>query len=169
MKALPRVSIVRQSALSARTVLLITLAFLAALISGPIVSASPARAESFPSVLTAEKTFISKINYSRSAKGLRKLAPRGDLTLNARAWAKKMAAGNTLKHNPSLTYQVRNWSWVGENVGVGGNVSELHTAFMKSPGHRANVLHSKYSEVGVGVAYGNGRMWVVEVFRRPMS
>ncbi|GMA86960.1 hypothetical protein GCM10025868_22100 [Angustibacter aerolatus] len=56
---------------------------------------------------------------------------------------------------------------VGENVGVGGSEAGLHSAFMHSPGHRANILSKDYTQVGIGVAFGGGRTWVAEVFRKP--
>ncbi|MGL5858995.1 MAG: CAP domain-containing protein [Angustibacter sp.] len=147
-------------------VLGLALALVVSVLGGLIAPAS-AQAATYPSVTSAEKGFVSKINASRSSRGYRKLTVRSDLTTVARNWAKRMASSKTLRHNPNLSSQVRGWHYVGENVGVGGSVSQLHTAFMNSPGHRANVLHSRYTEVGIGVAYGGGRMWVVEVFRRP--
>ena len=63
-----------------------------------------------------------------------------------------MASSNTLKHNPNLTSQVKGWHYVGENVGVGGDVSSLHAAFMASAPHKANILDKDYTQIGVGVA-----------------
>ena len=79
-----------------------------------------------------------------------------------------MAGSSRLYHNPRLTSDVTNWRWVGENVGYGPSVASVHTAFMNSPAHKANILDRDYTEVGIGVVVANGRVWVAEVFRRPM-
>jgi hypothetical protein len=57
---------------------------------------------------------------------------------------------------------------VGENVGYGPDALAVHVAFMRSPGHRANILDRDYSEVGVGAVVRGGRVWVAEVFRQPL-
>jgi uncharacterized protein YkwD len=116
---------------------------------------------------TSEKAFVSRINDARGDAGRRTLSTSSDLTAIARTWARRMASSNTLKHNPNLTSQVKGWRYVGENVGVGGDVASLHRAFMDSKPHRANILDRDYTQIGVGVATGNGRLWVVEVFRKP--
>jgi hypothetical protein len=81
-----------------------------------------------------------------------------------------MASSQTLYHNPSLTSQVQNWQAVGENVGEGPTVSDIHNAFMQSPEHRANILDHDFTQVGVGVSVDkNGIIWVTEDFRQPMG
>jgi uncharacterized protein YkwD len=117
----------------------------------------------------SEQQFVSSINSARASVGRPALATSSELTSVARSWAAKMASSNTLKHNPDLTSQITNWRYAGENVGVGGNVPQLHQAFMDSPAHKANILDRDYTQVGVGVVMGGGRMWVVEVFRTPAS
>jgi hypothetical protein len=99
----------------------------------------------------------------------------GDLQSIARSWSQHMASGHcsgsdSICHNPSLTSQVHNWRVVGENVGVGPGVSDIETAFMNSSPHRANILDSDYTEVGIGTAVGkDGRVYVTQDFRRPMT
>jgi uncharacterized protein YkwD len=63
-----------------------------------------------------------------------------------------------------MSRRVTNWSILGENVGVGGNVNSLHQAFMNSPAHRDNVLFGQYRHVGVGVKMDGDTMWVTIVF-----
>lgn len=117
----------------------------------------------------SERAFVSSINDARHDAGRRALSTSSDLTSVARAWAERMASSNVLKHNPNLTSQVTGWRYVGENVGVGGDVTSLHAAFMASAPHKANILDTDYTQIGIGVAMGHGRMWVVEVFRKPSS
>jgi uncharacterized protein YkwD len=73
---------------------------------------------------------------------------------------------NRLYHTPSrkLRYRVTRWNLLGENVGVGRSVKSLHRAFMASPGHRENVMYSRFQHVGVGVRKDPDRIWVAIVF-----
>ena len=115
----------------------------------------------------AEQTLAQRIDQARTARGVRALDTRAALVEVARDWAGKLARSGVLRHNPSLTSDVENWQVVGENVGYGPDVRTVHAAFMDSAAHRANVLDRDYTQVGVGVAHRDGRVWVVEVFRRP--
>src|SRR5437764_6364372 len=117
-----------------------------------------------------ESQFIADTNSARASNGLAHYAVSGDLTSVARCWAAHMAARHELAHNPSFTSEVCCWSHIGENVGVGGSVSAIQRAFMASSPHRANILSSSYTQVGIGTARGSdGRLYVDELFRRPTS
>jgi uncharacterized protein YkwD len=45
---------------------------------------------------------------------------------------------------------------IGENLALGDFVSDKDVvdAWMASPGHRANILNTHYTEIGIGIAYG---------------
>ena len=45
----------------------------------------------------------------------------------------------------------------------------LHIAKKTVDRHRANILDSRHSQVGIGVASGHGRVWVTQVFRQPVD
>jgi peptidoglycan hydrolase-like protein with peptidoglycan-binding domain len=144
------------------TLAITTLALaLAAVLTGAL-TAAPAGAT------TAEDGLTARLNGARSDQGLPSLATRSDLVTVARAQAARMADSGTLYHNPNLTTDVTNWRWVGENVGYGPDALTVHVAFMQSAPHRANILDRDYTEIGIGAVVVNGRVWVAEVFRRPM-
>jgi uncharacterized protein YkwD len=128
------------------------------------VGATPAHAAS-----SSASYFVSAINAQRSAHGRAKLVVSAEMTWAAQRWAAAMARSNRLYHNPRLASSVSNWRVLGENVGVGPSASSLEAAFYASPEHRANMLDREYTEIGVAVVVVNGRMWVAEEFRRPMS
>ncbi|MFP5218319.1 MAG: CAP domain-containing protein [Actinomycetes bacterium] len=111
--------------------------------------------------------FVARLNNARAAAGLAGLVVAGDLTTNATAHSQRMASSNTLYHNPNLATEVTNWVALGENVGYGGSVASIHDALMASPGHRANILSTTFTEVGVGTVWSGGRLWVTQVFRKP--
>lgn len=129
-----------------------------------LVTATPASASA------TESEFVSRTNSSRASAGLRAYVVRSDLTAVARRQAARMASAQRIYHNPNLTSEVRGWRSVGENVGRGGSVSRIHSAFMSSSSHRANILSTSYTEVGIGTARGgDGLIYVSEVFRRPTT
>lgn len=51
-----------------------------------------------------------------------------------------------------------------ENVAEAESGEEAHMALMASPGHRANILDSRYNAAGVGVVARNGRLFVTQDF-----
>jgi uncharacterized protein YkwD len=126
------------------------------------VTAAPAGAT------TVEQRFTRMLNHARMAHDRPRLSTHVALTRVARQQAHRMADRGRLYHNPNLTSDVRNWRWVGENVGYGPDSASVHAAFMASAPHRANILDRDYTQVGVGAVVRNGRVWVAEVFRRPL-
>lgn len=64
---------------------------------------------------------------------------------------------------------------LGENLALGNFAGDqgVVTAWMNSPGHRANILNTHYTEIGVAVGYGKfqgSNVWIaVQVFGRPAS
>ena len=56
---------------------------------------------------------------------------------------------------------------VGENIFHASSVmpERAHSAFMRSPGHRENVLDGRFRRCGIGVHIApDGRFWVTEMF-----
>ena len=50
------------------------------------------------------------------------------------------------------------WSWWGENIAWGyPTPREVVEGWMSSPGHRSNILNAKFADLGVGVAFVNGK------------
>ena len=117
----------------------------------------------------AEAEFVRLVNQERVSRGLPSLRVASDLVRVSRNHSQVMANASDLHHNPNLGSDVTNWRRLTENVGVGSSVSRLHSAFMASSGHRANILDSKVTEIGVGVEVRNGRIWVTKVFRLPAT
>jgi len=63
------------------------------------------------------------------------------------------------------------WEAYGENVAMGQrSAAEVVSAWMKSPGHRANILNPRYTELGIGYALdAAGRPYYAQLFARPRS
>lgn len=78
----------------------------------------------------------------------------------------RMANNHSLYHSCCLTHDLRNVKWFvwGENVGVGTNVFGLFKAFMASPDHRANMLDTRFTHVGIGFHRHGHILWVTMIF-----
>ena len=137
-------------------------AALAMTISTMFVGLAPATAAVDPG--SAEAQFVDMINSERTARGLNALTVDPALTNGARAQANAIRDAGRLFHNADLGSVTSGWSWIGENVGYGFDVANLHSAFMNSAGHQANILKSGATHVGLGVVVDGSTIWVAEVF-----
>ena len=99
-----------------------------------------------------EGDIFSAVNSARSSAGLPAYSYAGDLAAAARGQAERMAASGELYHNPNLASEVGGWSRIGENVAFAGDWRSAHDVLMNSPDHRAQILDSGYTQMGVGTA-----------------
>jgi uncharacterized protein YkwD len=129
--------------------------------SGALVGAAPAGATA-----TRAARMVEKINNARVNHGLRPLRTSPDLMAAARAHSSAMSGQGLIFHTASFS-SLCCWDAIAENVGMGYSVRGLHSAFMHSAPHRANILDRRMRQVGVGFVSSNGRLWVTEIFRSP--
>jgi len=55
----------------------------------------------------------------------------------------------------------------GENIAHHATIEKAQAAFLSSPGHRRNILHTGYTKVGVGAAKDqNGHVYLTQIFVR---
>lgn len=140
---------------------------LAIALASTLMSIDPAAAATSTEEL--ERELVAMVNVERAKHGLGALAVRSDIVTVARAHARTMATQQRLHHNPDFSRQITGWQRVSENVGVGPNLDSIHKAFLASPGHRANILDDRVTEVGIGIVTANGRIWITQNYRRPSS
>lgn len=114
---------------------------------------------------SATGDLLSLTNADRSRYGLSSLTIVADLQAYAQGWAEAMMSAGQLSHSPDLD-PVSNLRVVGENVGQGPTLTDIESAFMASPAHRANILWPDYSEAGVGVVWDGDEFYVAVVFRQ---
>ena len=106
----------------------------------------------------------SRVNGTRTSAGLGKLTIDDTLVNKAQAWAERMAAAGSISHSHLADGAGDNWSTLGENVGMGATVEQVHSMFMNSPAHRDNIVNGRYDRIGTGVAQAGGRLYVVQGF-----
>jgi uncharacterized protein YkwD len=143
--------------------LLAAIGAVVALAPALVLVASPASASSDPA-----SSLVAATNQARAAAGVASLSVSGDLAAAATRQAQTMAASGLLYHTPGLSSVICCWVVLGENVGEGPSAARLHAAFMASPEHRANILRTSFTQIGVGYAVDHrGTLWVSEIFRQP--
>jgi uncharacterized protein YkwD len=124
------------------------------------------------SAARAERELFASVNDVRQAEGLSPLRWNESLAVAARRHAVVMADRGTAMHafegEPSLSARVKqagvHFSWLSENVTQGPTAIFIHTQFMHSPAHRANILDRDMDSVGVGVVEQGGQLFAVEDF-----
>lgn len=118
---------------------------------------------------------IALVNDERAKSGLNSLTANAKLTAAAAAHADDMAVHSFFSHTGSdgassadrATRAGYNWSAVGENIASGAtSPAQVMDLWMNSSGHRANILNSNFTEIGVAVDTHGGLLWV-QVFGRP--
>ena len=112
----------------------------------------------------AEADFTNRINALRSSRGVGAVGTHSVLTAKAQAWAQHMADTGCLCHSNLPDGVTVGWRKLSENIGRGPSVASIDTALVNSPLHYANIVDGAVHWLGVGVAYGNGQMYVAEVF-----
>jgi uncharacterized protein YkwD len=125
-------------------------------------------------------TLVELTNADRAGNGLGDLAVNPVLQKAAQMKADDMAAKGYFAHNSPEGITPWHWfkeagygfSFAGENLAVYfSDSAELERAWMNSPLHRANILNSYFTEIGIATAKGayQGRetVYVVQEFGRP--
>lgn len=105
------------------------------------------------------------VNDSRATNSLAALTINATLSQKADGWARTLAQNCSLSHSDLTASNPYNWKRLGENVGYGGTIEQVHDAYMKSPGHRANILDNRFNYIGTASVTGtcNGRTLVFTV------
>jgi uncharacterized protein YkwD len=110
------------------------------------------------------------LNRERARHGLPKLHAQRSLRHAASSYAHLMVRRGFFDHvspgGSTMTQRIertdylrgaRGWA-IGENlawgVGSAATPARIVTAWMRSPGHRANILNGRFREIGVGIAKG---------------
>lgn len=118
-------------------------------------------------VLTYEKQVTDLVNKERTKRGLNPLTYDWELSRVARYKSQDMKDNNYFSHT-SPTYGTPfqmmksfgiTYKTAGENIARGYNTPEsVVNGWMNSSGHRANILNSTYTRIGVGYVK-DGNYW----------
>lgn len=111
-----------------------------------------------------QQDVYDRLMADRVAGNLPTLRLRRDAQTKAQQWADKLASENRLYHSRLADGISVKWCSIGENVGYGPSVQAIEDAYMDSPGHKANIVSTKWNGVGVGYAVNGKRIFTVQVF-----
>ena len=116
------------------------------------------------------RAVLCLLNQERTRRGLPRLRMNERLSLAADRHSRDMVRRGFFSHDSlggasfvdrirrtGYLSSARSWT-VGENLAWGtgnrGTPAQILNAWMRSPGHRANILSSRFREVGIGVSEG---------------
>ena len=140
-----------------------------------------------PETASAERALFDAANRERTAQGLPTLRWDDSLANAARNHALLMAQRNTLSHQfpgeAALQDRARlggaRFTEIAENVAEGPTAEVIHSSWMHSPPHRANLLDPELTAIGIAVVAtsprdasgfgGNGMLFAVEDFSQSVA
>jgi uncharacterized membrane protein required for colicin V production len=120
----------------------------------------------------AAEEIFDLVNRSRIEEGLDPLAWSAPLGAVGDGHATEMYLQGYFSHTSPTTGLVADrmagagipFRIVGENLALAATARTVHEGLMDSPGHRANILGSGFTRVGIGVIRGPLGLMVVQVF-----
>lgn len=124
------------------------------------------------SISAEEQNMIDQINQERANVGLAPLKVDLRLVGVAQTKANDMKTNGYFSHtSPTYgsPYDMMKMAGVqyysaGENIARNISVDAAMAAFMSSAGHKANILNSGYTHVGVGIVYSSSGSYYVQEF-----
>jgi uncharacterized protein YkwD len=130
-----------------------------------VVLPASAFAENRTRLRTPAEVIVAAMNRERAARGLRPLRLNPRLSLAAGDRIKDMFAKNYFAHvapdglEPFFWAKHRGYRYrlIGENLAVGYSGTAVVNGWMKSKGHRENILKRGFEEVGIAIADGAPR------------
>ena len=142
----------------------------AALCPGVASAASCADTHLIPTRVNSDRieaATLCLVNVQRARHGERALRPNADLNRSAAAHSEDMVARNYFDHTSpageTLLDRIKASTYlppragyvVGENIALGtmqlATPGAIVASWMKSPGHRANILNADFRDSGIGV------------------
>lgn len=131
----------------------------------PVTSQKPAPQ---PAGQSAQQV-LTLVNKERTAAGLKPLQLDSCLSSKvAQPWAETMSRAGRIWHQnmSNISKQCPGNRSVAENVAMGQtSASSVMDSWMRSPGHRRNIMSASYTKLGVGVAKdSHGRLYWVQNF-----
>lgn len=120
-----------------------------------------------------EEKMANLLNQDRLRNGLAPLTLDAELCRIARIKSADMRDGGYFAHESPTYGDIRAmlrqfgyaFSAAGENIAHHANVDKAQAAFMSSSGHRAAILSSAWTKVGIGIVTdGNGFIYATQIF-----
>mgnify|MGYP000896708615 CR=1 FL=1 len=118
-----------------------------------------------------EQKVLNLVNKERRSQGLSALSLSAEAQQAARVRAKEIVSSfSHTRPNGTSCFTVLNeigakYTSAGENIAKGQKTPEqVVEAWMNSPSHRANILSSKYTKLGVGCYFNGSNTYWAQMF-----
>jgi uncharacterized protein YkwD len=148
--------------------------------AGMVAPQAPAEEPKAPPKLELseqEKTLLELTNKARVAEKLPPLKPNAALFQAARSHSANMAKQDKLEHeldgkrvSDRASAAGYDWDEIAENIAYTdeGSAEEIVNGWLKSEGHRKNLLNPDVTDIGLGVAKNaKGEWYYTQVFGKP--
>jgi len=150
--------------------------FLLALLCTALITQTAHAAPQRPPTI-AEQYLLSMANQERTQRGIQPLVWDAHLAAAALQHAQRMVQQNAISHQfpgePDLQSRAASanarFSLIAENVAIAPTPQVLHTSWMNSPGHRANLLEPHENAIGIAVLQSGGYLYAVEDFSEQVA
>ena len=138
-----------------------------------------AAAEPEPPLAAVERAVVDKVNDARRERKLPPLSPDPALADIARRHSCAMAEKGFFDHtDPGGASMAERLAQAGKRyLAAGENIARIETrgdpaaravaGWLKSPGHRENMLSPRFSATGVGACRGGRGVYFTQLFLRP--
>jgi hypothetical protein len=134
------------------------------------------RAQNGARPAAAEQLF-ALANQSRSQDGAGRLQWDRTLAAAALRHCEQMVREHALSHRfqgePDLTARAAatgaHFSLIEENIALGQYAAQIHEGWLRSPGHRRNLLSPEVDRVGIAVIEAGGDMYAVADYARAVD
>ena len=138
---------------------------------------SPVAQSQMPPRNESERELFDLLNKERSENELPELKWDDALFKAARKHALLMLDLNIMEHQlpgePGLDERLTNagarFTYIAENIALGKDSMTIHDGWMRSPGHRANILNPRITAVGIAVVQGTAGLFAVQDFSRAFT
>lgn len=126
-----------------------------------------------PGIASVEAEVVALCNAERKKAGLKPLSINWEVARVARYKSEDMKKMNYFSHESPVygspfdmlkSFNIK-YKTAGENIAKGQRTAQaVVTAWMNSPGHKANILNASYTETGVGFCEGNNTTYWTMIF-----
>lgn len=127
-------------------------------IGGMVPQCTPEPPAAVVQVTNVQQSVLNLVNWHRERAGLRPVAVDARLTAAAQGHSDHLAREQIMTHvgagwtdgGMRISNAGYRWSTWGENVAAGQATSfDVMSAWMASPGHRANILQGRFANIGI--------------------
>jgi hypothetical protein len=153
---------------------ILCLALVVPVVSAQAPQARPSQIQSSHAIQAEAWQIVLLANQARAAAGAGPLKWDAALATAARRHCLRMAAEGPISHQyadePEISGRAAqagaHFSLIEENVAIAPDPASIHNAWMRSAGHRANLLNPQVDRVGVAVVAGRNGLYAVADYER---